>query len=541
MQSRSDSIAFLFGQDDECGVHAATAAARHSAGRGCRRAGGSIVPWAVAGPDPTRITKFQFGMPLTPQFRFEQDDESCTIFVSLTSAAAATRNTRVFCTDACLQVTCPPYFLQVDLFDDVDSQMCNTKITPGLATIKLFKRVSKLWDQLTSTGNSEEIKSRRERAKRERELFEAKALDDLKEKKRQDDDYVFHKQWDLEKDEKRTVERQAALHKRSAEEDLEKWVAQTEGNDSGNAISSEPVITYFDRQIVEESTGTSSANDAEAADPDAIPLPAAYNAKTARSSVLQHASKKDPIRAFDIREPKTKPSQDAGPSPPQAPPSRPDADASATATAIISAEEDGEGDADGAKAKVAEESRDESGKEGEEEASPRAAAAAGQTPGPAPPEPAAEAPAQPPGRRGASLNRWEAEKIARGQLEAARTVAARGFHDIAERFLERARDAAPWLHEELALQPAEIPALPSRPGDPPPRAPARVEVAFSQGRRSLPARERLETDEEAAEREAEDRRAKEREGRPTSGPVDEQVGLPSGGGKGDAGEQGRRA
>ena len=120
-------------------------------------AGGSIVPWAVAGPDPTRITKFQFGMPLTPQFRFEQDDESCTIFVSLTSAAAATRNTRVFCTDACLQVTCPPYFLQVDLFDDVDSQMCNTKITPGLATIKLFKRVSKFWDQLTSTGNLPEV------------------------------------------------------------------------------------------------------------------------------------------------------------------------------------------------------------------------------------------------------------------------------------------------------------------------------------------------------------------------------------------------
>jgi hypothetical protein len=459
-------------------------------------------------------------MPLTPQYRFEQDEESCTLFVSLSSAAAATRNTRVYCSDACLQVTCPPYFLQVDLFEDVDSQLCNTKITPGLATIKVFKRAPKLWDKLTATGSSEELKARRERARNERERLEAKALDDLKEKKRQDDDYVFHKQWDLEKDEKRTVERQAALHKRSAEEDLDKWVAETEGSGTTDSVSSEPVITYFDRQLVEESSSASVPGDSAADDTDAVPLPAAYNAKTARSSVLQHASKKDPVRAFDIREPKVKASADnKDPSPQQQQPSKPCADAEQPTDA---AGESGE-DKDGTKTEPA---RHEPVSVGKEEAAAAAAAASPDKAGDKPAADKADPAARPlvPGRTGASINRWDSEKIAKEQLEAARTVAARGFPDLAERFLERARDAAPWLHEELVLAPVEIPALPARPGDPPPRAPARVEVAFSQGRRSLPARERLETDEEAAEREAEDRRTKEREGRQTNGPIDEQVG-----------------
>ena len=452
-----------------------------------------------------------FEMPLAPAFRFEQDEESCTVFVSLTSAAAATRNTRVYCTDACVQVTCPPYFLQLDLFADIDSSLSTTKITPGLATIKVFKRTHKIWDQLLFVGSPQEVKARRDLAKKERDQLEAKALEDSKEKKRQDEDYVFHKQWDLEKDEKRTIERQAALHKRSAEQDLESWIAEKEGKSPGNATSSEPLVTYFDRQLVEDSSSAVLSNESE--DPEAVPLPAAYNAKTARTSVLQHASKKDPVRAFDIREPKAKPAaadQELLPPPPPQEQEPVQTASSASAKLVGDAEDTGGNHADSAQNLVA--------------AAENGCEPARTTATPTDHEGTAASGAQEPGRRsGASVNRWEAEKIARSQLEAARTVAARGFPDIAEQFLRRARDAAPWLHEDLVLTPAEIPALPSRPGDPPPRAPARVEVAFSQGRRSLPARERLETDEEAAEREAEDRRAKEREGRSTSGPVDEQV------------------
>ena len=52
-------------------------------------------------------------MPLTPAYKWTQDDTSCTVSISLPSSAAAARNTRVECTCAMIKLTCPPYFLQV--------------------------------------------------------------------------------------------------------------------------------------------------------------------------------------------------------------------------------------------------------------------------------------------------------------------------------------------------------------------------------------------------------------------------------------------
>jgi hypothetical protein len=55
---------------------------------------------------------------LVPAYTWAQDEASCTLSVSMPSSAAASRNTRVECTEAMIKVTCPPYFLQVvALFD----------------------------------------------------------------------------------------------------------------------------------------------------------------------------------------------------------------------------------------------------------------------------------------------------------------------------------------------------------------------------------------------------------------------------------------
>jgi len=58
---------------------------------------------------------------------------------------------------------------------------------------------------------------------------------------------------------------------------------------------------------------------------------------------------------------------------------------------------------------------------------------------------------------------------------------------------------------------------------PPPRAPTKVELNFTKGRRSLPARERIETDEEVREREEEDLRNKKRDNPDAHGPSEEQA------------------
>ena len=394
----------------------------------------------------------QQDMPLTPQYRFEQDAESCTVFVSLSSAAAATRSTRIYSSDAFVTVTCPPYFLQLDLFDDVDSTLTRTTLSPGLASVKLFKRVPRVWDQLTAAGSADAIKDRRESARRAKELQDAKALDDLKEKKRQDEDYVFHKHWDLEKDEKRTIERQAALHKRAAEQDLDKWIAETEGKETGVSSaaveSSEPLVTYFDRQLVPDAFNPS--NDSTSADPDVVPLPSAYHAKTARESVLGHASKKDPVPAFDIRKGHAQEKAEAERESTRAERDvqlRPDQDA---------AKRESEPDAETAQSNGTNSSgqadSDEQSKPGDESANK--------------PVPEAVVSEQP-RRTGASVNRWEAEKIAWAQHAAAKKLVEKGFQDLADMFLKKARDAAPWLHEQLVLHETEIPAFPTKLGDEP--------------------------------------------------------------------------
>ncbi len=117
-------------------------------------------------------------------------------------------------------------------------------------TIKVFKKDKALWPDLKAEGSVEEIKARRQRAITLKETKDAQALEDKKEKKRQDDDYVFHKQWDLEKDEKRTIERLAAEHKREAEKELYSWADKAEGRSMADD-GQERLVTYFDKQLVE--------------------------------------------------------------------------------------------------------------------------------------------------------------------------------------------------------------------------------------------------------------------------------------------------
>lgn len=164
---------------------------------------------------------------------------------------------------------------------------------PKNVTVKIFKKEKGQWPDIKAKGTSDEIKARRHRAIEQKEIEDARAIEDKKEKRRQDDDYVFHKQWDLEKDEKRTIEHLAAEHKKEAERDLYAWADSAEGRDDGDLDAIE-VKTYFDKQLVE-------GGELEVKD-GMIPLPGTYHQKTARSAVKESALSKGPRPEFDIRD-----------------------------------------------------------------------------------------------------------------------------------------------------------------------------------------------------------------------------------------------
>jgi hypothetical protein len=168
--------------------------------------------------------------------------------------------------------------------------------------VKIPKQEHKAWPQLKAAGSAADIKARREAALQEKRARDERAQSDVKEKKRQDDDFVFHKQWDLERDEKRTIERLAELHKLEAEESLNSWSDAAEGRMSGDAptgdkgaVDPKNVTTYFDKQLVEGELDPFEAKDG------VVPLPGTYHKKTARSSKLEKSLLPEPETEWDIR------------------------------------------------------------------------------------------------------------------------------------------------------------------------------------------------------------------------------------------------
>jgi hypothetical protein len=136
------------------------------------------------------------------------------------------------------------------MFGDIDDRNSRATVQPNAVTIKVFKKDKGMWPDLKAAGTADEVKARRQRAIELKEKKDALALEDRKERKRQDDDYVFHKQWDLEKDEKRTIERLAAEHKRDAEKELYSWADKAEGREDAGEDGGQ-LMTYFDKQLVE--------------------------------------------------------------------------------------------------------------------------------------------------------------------------------------------------------------------------------------------------------------------------------------------------
>lgn len=180
---------------------------------------------------------------------------------------------------------------QIDLYGDVDERTSKATVQSSSVEVKINKKTPGAWPGLKAEGSADDIKARRTAALVLKAQNDTKAIEDRKEKRRQDDDYVFHKQWDLEKDEKRTIERLAAEHKRDAEKDLYAWADEAEGrvNDGPEA----ELVTYFDKQLVEG--GELDEKDGM------VPLPGTYHAKTARSKVVAQSMSEAPRREFDMR------------------------------------------------------------------------------------------------------------------------------------------------------------------------------------------------------------------------------------------------
>jgi len=442
----------------------------------------------------------------------------------------------------------------------VDERKSRATIEPGTVVVKIPKQEQKAWPQLKAAGSSTNIKERREAALEVKRNRDAQAVSDVKEKKRQDDDYVFHKQWDLEKDEKRTIERLAELHKREAEQALYQWsdaaegrsIADTPEADAAKALNASAVTTYFDKQLVEGELDPFESRDG------VVPLPGTYHKKTARTVAMERSLQAQPDSEFDIRE---KEGDDAD------------------KKAVIMKEKEKEMEnARKAREDAAEKERladlkqkVEHKKEEQERIMPLNLRERQQ---PKEEEEKEEAPAREEGpqmpvwkeasseseeeeggkeeepqenkkpwknednidpvkdeekflgrKKGASVNRWESEKIADQHRSVADAYYKVGLVQEAKKHEQQARDAAPWLDEAMrhydtaeeatARKQKEEEELAARPVPnvdlPAPRSAGKVELNFTHHRRNLPARERIETDEEVAQREEDDYKQKKME------------------------------
>jgi len=238
-------------------------------------------------------------MPITPSYSWSETEKYLRIEATLTSAVDLS-SAEFTCTDAFLKINSSPYLLLIDFKHPVNAAKATTTLQKPLVKFKIPKVERCMWGELEWEGTKTEKAARREKALESHMARLAEERSSAKETKKQDDDFVFHKQWDLEKDQKKVIEKSKADEKRIAEEDLYEWVdvkedeappEEAEGAQEPEALPKQEETTAAPNEPRDD-----GAEKAAAVDPPAEPVAAeprtrgaAAANKPARSAIWDDA------------------------------------------------------------------------------------------------------------------------------------------------------------------------------------------------------------------------------------------------------------
>ncbi|KAJ3185845.1 Dynein assembly factor 4, axonemal [Gaertneriomyces sp. JEL0708] len=171
---------------------------------------------------------------------FTWDQTLSHVYVTVPLKGANPKKTDVYVNDVYLKVNFPPYFFELDLYAEVDSEHALATVGGGCATFELPKQSSMKWPSITPTElTPETTKTRRSQAEQAFHAREEQKAETKRIEKRQEEQYLIQKQIEVERRARENVEALKAQEKRVAEEEMRVWaekVKQQRRGGGGAAI-----------------------------------------------------------------------------------------------------------------------------------------------------------------------------------------------------------------------------------------------------------------------------------------------------------------
>ncbi|KAJ3021259.1 Dynein assembly factor 4, axonemal [Thoreauomyces humboldtii] len=201
---------------------------------------------------------------LIKDFTWTESDSH--VYLNVPLKGANPKKMDVYVNDTYAKINFPPYFFELDLKEEVDSQAAVATIGNGCAKLEMpkvrvflllahIKREPGIWNEITYTPSSPSaLRTRREAAdaqfrQRADAAREAKASARRAEERR-----LVQNQIDVERADREAVANLKEEEKRRAEEDMARWVAETKTQRRGDAHQVATAARQTTRQAPVEPT-----------------------------------------------------------------------------------------------------------------------------------------------------------------------------------------------------------------------------------------------------------------------------------------------
>lgn len=168
----------------------------------------------------------QLKMPITLKHDWNQDSEN--IYLTVHLQGVQRKNVDVYTTPVYVKVNAQPYLFDVDLWGEVDEVCSHARFESDGLHFTLPKKELVIWPSLTTQTDLKERVYRRKSYMMLMEEKENQMAREKKKKKEEQSKRLFHKQWDMETNEQKLMDKRKEQEKQNVVETVNAWATKTQ-------------------------------------------------------------------------------------------------------------------------------------------------------------------------------------------------------------------------------------------------------------------------------------------------------------------------
>ncbi|XP_071488741.1 dynein axonemal assembly factor 4-like [Diadema antillarum] len=162
------------------------------------------------------------------------EETETTVHITVPIKGNSSSKADIFSSDDYIKVNSPPYIFEVFLFGDVDDGRSVAQLGDSVITFKLTKKEPGTWGQLSSTGDKEKLKEKRQVAVTAAHKKAEEQREEKKREKREKEKFALNEQIRLENEEKEKIREIKEAEIQRVTMELEEWKKQTQEEPPGD-------------------------------------------------------------------------------------------------------------------------------------------------------------------------------------------------------------------------------------------------------------------------------------------------------------------